>query len=1080
MRSFLSTIFLSLLLPCAVKGQFNILPNPGFEDTASCPTNYGQVTSACKDWRSFTSSSPDYLHSCNSGNLSVPNNYAGQQTALSGNAYCGIMTHYTPVAHYEYITAHIPALQPGGMYQMSLAVSRGSFALATNNIGIFFYDTGMAFHNTTGLLTDTPQIHFYSLGTLTDTANWILLSKTFVADSAYDNIVIGPYNDPSNTYDIDTIGTGQLYAYYYIDDVALKRLDTFYLELADTLLCVGDTVNVPYVAFSNAYSSTNTFTIELSDSFGNFGMPITIGSIQSDTSGVIQCVIPNVWPGTQYRMRGTSNSPNSFSITFGKNIMIGNSVPSKPVATSNSPVCSNDTLELYATSSSQNVSYKWVGPYGFVSYMQNPTILYPSQLAIGDYIVSARSFGCTSEDTVDVNIINMDDIFINDTLIYVCANDTLSINTTAPTGTTFSWTGPGNFLSTVQSPKIYNVTNTAAGTYIVTASFSGCTTKDSVVVTVKPLPADFSASSNSAVCYYDTARLFANTTTSSGVTYSWAGPNSYSSTLKNPYFAPALYSDTGSYIVTATLNGCQVKDTAHLTLKESPGIVTAGNNGPLCEPDTLKLTAGSSTTNAVSYSWAGPNSFTSNNKNPEIGNTVPGTSGTYTVTASYNGCSFVKSTSVTIKPVPVFTATSNSPLCTGDNINFSASSSFSGVSYAWTGPNSFNSTSATPFILNVWGIHTGNYFATATMNGCNYYDTVAVLVKPLPDKPVANSNSPLCAGQVLYLTSSSTTSGVSYSWIGPNSYSSSNQNPTISTTTTVMSGDYVVIANLNGCNRKDTTTVLVKPKPQEVTLSNNSPACAGDTLKLFSTSSTTGAGYTWTGPAGFNTGTQNAVIANASTAAAGWYKMTVNLNGCLYIDSTNAMVHPIPATPNITFSSPLCLGETLNLGTGAVAGAVYSWSGPNSFSSSSQSPIRSNMQYSDTGMYTLNVTVNGCISPRDSEKIYLNPTPFVVIQANPADSVCQGKSVMFTAIPSNHGGTPTYQWYVNGQTAGTGTVFSTTTLNDQDIVRCGMTENTKCSVPYTDQSNDVTMTVVPVLAPSVTITANPNRPLKGK
>jgi hypothetical protein len=101
-----------------------------------------------------------------------------------------------------------------------------------------------------------------------------------------------------------------------------------------------------------------------------------------------------------------------------------------------------------------------------------------------------------------------------------------------------------------------------------------------------------------------------------------------------------------------------------------------------------------------------------------------------------------------------------------------------------------------------------------------------------------------------------------------------------------------------------------------------------------------------------------------------------------------------------------------------------------------------------------------------------------VIFSAPADSICQGDRVNFTALPNYHGGTPAYQWYVNGQASGMGTVFSTTTLNDRDVVRVDMTEHTKCSSPYTDQSNDITMNVLPWLTPSVSISAHPNRPLK--
>src|SRR5690606_16354142 len=193
----------------------------------------------------------------------------------------------------------------------------------------------------------------------------------------------------------------------------------------------------------------------------------------------------------------------------------------------------------------------------------------------------------------------------------------------------------------------------------------------------------------------------------------------------------------------------------------------------------------------------------------------------------------------------------------------------------------------------------------------------------------------------------------------------------------------------------------------------------------------------------------------------GWYKMLVGLNGCSYTDSTYATIHAIPAVPNISYTNPLCVGETLNLGTVAVSGASYSWAGPGSFSSSSQNATRSNMQFGDTGSYQLAVTVNGCTSDTATATIHINPLPFVVIFSTPGDSICQGNPVNFTALPNNHGGTPTYHWYVNGQATGMGTVFSTTTLNHQDVVRVDMTENTKCSSPYTDQSNDITMNVLP-------------------
>jgi hypothetical protein len=423
------------------------------------------------------------------------------------------------------------------------------------------------------------------------------------------------------------------------------------------------------------------------------------------------------------------------------------------------------------------------------------------------------------------------------------------------------------------------------------------------------------------------------------------------------------------------------------------------------------------------------------------------------------------------------TISQNITICEGGAVFLSAGSSILSSTFLWTGPNGFNTTVQSPTINNAIPGNSGNYYSTVRFYGCEVKDTMSVTVKPMPAKPVAGSNTPLCAGNTLFFSLSDTTAGAAYSWTGPGSFNSSIQTPSIANTTTAMSGDYIVTANLNGCTRTDTAAVLIRPMPDTITVSSNTPVCAGDTLKLSSDTSTTGVAYLWNGPLSYTASTQNAWIANAPVAATGWYKMTVSLNGCSYADSIYAVVNSVPSAPSLSYNSPLCISETLQLAATTQAGAGYSWSGPGNFASTQQNPTRSNMQFADTGIYKVIRIVNGCSSAESSIGVYINPVPFVVILANPADSICQGDPVVFTAYANNHGGTPSYQWYVNAQTAGTGQIFTTTLLNNQDVVRCDMTENTKCNTPYTDESNDITLQVLPWLAPSVSITANPNRPL---
>lgn len=422
--------------------------------------------------------------------------------------------------------------------------------------------------------------------------------------------------------------------------------------------------------------------------------------------------------------------------------------------------------------------------------------------------------------------------------------------------------------------------------------------------------------------------------------------------------------------------------------------------------------------------------------------------------------------------------TSNSPACTGSMLQFNTVSSDPHAITSWSGPNNFSSNSLSPSIPNTSSNNSGYYFITGKLHGCTLHDTISVLIKPNPAKPLITATTPVCQYDSLFLTANSTTIGVTYGWTGPNSYSSNGQNPVVTNIPIAASGLYTGFAILNGCVSSDTVTVQVKPSPDSVTVSSNSPLCTGDTLQLISDTSTGNVSYTWKGPNSFSANTVTTSINSTTTNTTGWYNMSVDLNGCSYIDSTYLVVNPTPLQPSISFNTPLCTGETLNLTASGSSNYSYQWYGPSSFSANTKNTTRSNAQTNYSGVYKVTAIENGCVSDTGFASITINPLPFAVITSNPADSICIGQLASFTALPGNVGSNPQYNWYVNTQLVGSGITYNTTTLNDQDVVYCEMTDNTKCSVPYTDQSNFLTMTVLPWLAPSVTISVNPTGPVQ--
>ncbi|MEP7265657.1 MAG: hypothetical protein ABI772_14220, partial [Bacteroidota bacterium] len=95
-------------------------------------------------------------------------------------------------------------------------------------------------------------------------------------------------------------------------------------------------------------------------------------------------------------------------------------------------------------------------------------------------------------------------------------------------------------------------------------------------------------------------------------------------------------------------DGCITTITVVIATVASPS-VTATNNGPKCEGSNIQL----SSTGGVSYSWAGPLSFTSFSQNPVLSNVVSANAGLYTVTGTAaNGCTDTGLTVVTIMAGP--------------------------------------------------------------------------------------------------------------------------------------------------------------------------------------------------------------------------------------------------------------------------------------------------------------------------------------------------------------------------------------------------------------------------------------------
>jgi len=121
-------------------------------------------------------------------------------------------------------------------------------------------------------------------------------------------------------------------------------------------------------------------------------------------------------------------------------------------------------------------------------------------------------------------------------------------------------------------------------------------------------------------------------------------------------------------------------------------------------------------------------------------------------------------------------------------------------------------------------------------------------------------------------------------------------------------------------------------------------------------------------------------------------------------------------------------------------------------------------------------------NPDTSNIIVMSVTPNLPVSVTITASenpVCQGTSVTYTAIQTNGGSAPAYQWQVNGSNVGTNSSNYSYTPANGDVVTCILTSNVTCATGSPATSNPITMTVNSNLPVSVTITASENPACSG-
>ena len=97
----------------------------------------------------------------------------------------------------------------------------------------------------------------------------------------------------------------------------------------------------------------------------------------------------------------------------------------------------------------------------------------------------------------------------------------------------------------------------------------------------------------------------------------------------------------------------------------------------------------------------------------------------------------------------------------------------------------------------------------------------------------------------------------------------------------------------------------------------------------------------------------------------------------------------VAMAPNLITKS--CLGSDIQLAARLLNNVIYSWSGPNNFTSSIYNPVIQKSKTSDSGYYYVQATIPGCGTSVDSIHITVNPLPTIQLVKS-LDTVCIGSS----------------------------------------------------------------------------------------
>lgn len=429
------------------------------------------------------------------------------------------------------------------------------------------------------------------------------------------------------------------------------------------------------------------------------------------------------------------------------------------------------------------------------------------------------------------------------------------------------------------------------------------------------------------------------------------------------------FTGAGTYNVTLqAINSCGTFPVTVPVTVGAPPEVFANSVSGICAGQSVSPGA---TFNAcgspiTAYAWTMPGGSPSS-ASTQVPGAVTYPSGNFTITASATSAcgTTTSSTPLTVTSLPAAPVVGGPvTVCVGETLDLSATP-VAGITFHWTGPDNFSSSSASPSIPNITMAGQGVYSVTASAGGCaGPASTVTVTLNPAVALSITPVVPATCAGNPVTLTASG---GSNYQWSsggGPIGNGSPFTFTPSATTTILLTGEG------GGCTGSASTQVTVYPLP---------PAGAG-TDPVFCESNLpqvlfpNTAGGAWSGDPGV---TADGYFTPSVQGVHQLIYTVTSAQGCTNTDTVQATVAPPAAPADAGPDSLICRNATPIQLTGSPSGG--SWTGSIS--------IDGLFTPTATGMFTVTYTV-GTGSCSTSAQATVTVVPATTVDPGPDQQLC--------------------------------------------------------------------------------------------